>query len=183
MSSINRSLSDRVWCSRVAITTARPTIAVPDSGKPATRRRWFPVPLWFAEGVAEWFSSEWDNNADMWLRDATIYNWVIPLHQIYGGYQVYKEGQSAMRYIAATYGEDKVVEIFKSMGRNASVDRALSVARRIRAGTLSVNGHQWFHADTPFGGYKQSGLGRENGTAGFEEYLETKVIALPVRDA
>ena len=37
--------------------------------------------------------------------------------------------------------------------------------------------------DTPFGGYKQSGLGRENGTAGFEEYLETKVIALPVRDA
>jgi aldehyde dehydrogenase (NAD+) len=35
--------------------------------------------------------------------------------------------------------------------------------------------------DTPFGGYRQSGLGRENGRAGFEEYLETKVIALPAR--
>jgi aldehyde dehydrogenase (NAD+) len=58
-------------------------------------------------------------------------------------------------------------------------DRALAVARRIRAGTLSVNGAQWFHPDTPFGGYKQSGLGRENGEAGFEEYLETKIIALP----
>ena len=42
-----------------------------------------------------------------------------------------------------------------------------------------MNGAQWFHVDNPFGGYKQSGLGRENGRAGFEEYLETKLIALP----
>ena len=58
-------------------------------------------------------------------------------------------------------------------------ERALSVARRIRTGTLSVNGAQWFSVDTPFGGYKQSGVGRENGRAGFEEYLETKVMAIP----
>jgi aldehyde dehydrogenase (NAD+) len=62
---------------------------------------------------------------------------------------------------------------------SASEERALAVARRIRSGTLSVNGGSWFHVDTPFGGYKQSGVGRENGLAGFEEYLETKVIALP----
>jgi aldehyde dehydrogenase (NAD+) len=66
---------------------------------------------------------------------------------------------------------------------SASEERALGVARRIRTGTISVNGGQWFHVDTPFGGYKQSGLGRENGLAGFEEYLETKVIALPKRKA
>jgi aldehyde dehydrogenase (NAD+) len=66
---------------------------------------------------------------------------------------------------------------------SGSEERALGVARRIRSGTLSVNGGQWFHVDTPFGGYKQSGLGRENGLAGFEEYLETKVIALPKRKA
>jgi aldehyde dehydrogenase (NAD+) len=66
---------------------------------------------------------------------------------------------------------------------SASEERALGVARRIRSGTLSVNGGAWFHVDTPFGGYKQSGLGRENGLAGFEEYLETKVIALPKRKA
>jgi len=53
------------------------------------------------------------------------------------------------------------------------------VARRIRVGTLSVNGAQWFDVDTPFGGYRQSGVGRENGLAGFEEYLETKVVAIP----
>ncbi len=57
--------------------------------------------------------------------------------------------------------------------------RALGLARRIRTGTVSVNGGQWFHVDTPFGGYRQSGLGRENGEQGFEEHMETKVIALP----
>ncbi|MEN8159331.1 MAG: aldehyde dehydrogenase family protein [Myxococcota bacterium] len=62
---------------------------------------------------------------------------------------------------------------------SASEERALDVARGVRTGTISVNGGQWFHVDSPFGGYKQSGVGRENGVAGFEEYLETKVIALP----
>ncbi|HEU4429514.1 MAG TPA: aldehyde dehydrogenase family protein [Myxococcota bacterium] len=62
---------------------------------------------------------------------------------------------------------------------SASEERALAVAREIRTGTISVNGGGWFHPDTPFGGYRQSGVGRENGELGFEEYLETKVIALP----
>jgi aldehyde dehydrogenase (NAD+) len=60
---------------------------------------------------------------------------------------------------------------------SADPERALRVARRIRTGTLSVNGGVWFCADAPFGGYKQSGIGREMGVAGFEEYLETKLIA------
>ena len=64
---------------------------------------------------------------------------------------------------------------------SASEERALAVARRIRTGTLGINGAMWFAVDTPFGGYRQSGVGRENGIAGFEEYLETKVIGLPPR--
>ena len=59
------------------------------------------------------------------------------------------------------------------------VERGLAMARRIRTGTIGVAGAQWFNVDTPFGGYKQSGLGRENGVMGFEEYLETKIIAIP----
>ena len=58
-------------------------------------------------------------------------------------------------------------------------DRAYRVARRIRTGTMSVNGGVWYGADVPFGGYKQSGIGREMGVAGFEEYLETKAYAKP----
>ncbi len=62
---------------------------------------------------------------------------------------------------------------------SASNKRALAVARRIRTGTYSVNGGNYFAADTPFGGYKQSGIGREMGIEGFEEYLQTKSVAIP----
>jgi aldehyde dehydrogenase (NAD+) len=62
---------------------------------------------------------------------------------------------------------------------SASLERAKAVARRIRTGTLAVNGGVWFSPDAPFGGFKQSGVGREMGVAGFEEYLETKVMAEP----
>ena len=70
-------------------------------------------------------------------------------------------------------------------GLSASVnggdrDRALSVARRIRAGTVSVNGGMWYAPDAPFGGYKQSGIGREMGVPGLLEYLEMKTLAEPV---
>jgi aldehyde dehydrogenase (NAD+) len=60
-------------------------------------------------------------------------------------------------------------------------DRALSVAKRIRTGTLGVNGGLWFGPDSPFGGYKQSGVGREHGIEGFAEYLEAKTIGYPAR--
>ena len=56
--------------------------------------------------------------------------------------------------------------------------RAIKVARQIRAGTVNVNGGNFYSADAPFGGYKQSGIGREMGLEGFEEYLETKTIAI-----
>ncbi|MBL1073574.1 aldehyde dehydrogenase [Nocardia sp. 2] len=56
-------------------------------------------------------------------------------------------------------------------------ERLRRVAEGVRTGTLSVNGGIWYSADAPFGGYKQSGIGREMGVAGFEEYTETKLIA------
>jgi aldehyde dehydrogenase (NAD+) len=58
-------------------------------------------------------------------------------------------------------------------------ERALRVARRIRTGTIAVNNSQWLDKTRSFGGYKQSGVGREFGVQGFEEYMETKVVSLP----
>src|SRR4051794_21548031 len=58
-------------------------------------------------------------------------------------------------------------------------ERALAVARRLRTGTVSVNGGLWYGPDSPFGGYKQSGIGREMGVAGLLEYLELKTLAEP----
>jgi aldehyde dehydrogenase (NAD+) len=62
---------------------------------------------------------------------------------------------------------------------SGSLERAQSVARRIRAGVLSINGGAAHGVDIPFGGYKFSGIGRQNGVAGFEQYLETKAVAWP----
>jgi aldehyde dehydrogenase (NAD+) len=60
-------------------------------------------------------------------------------------------------------------------------ERAIAVARRIRAGSFSINGGNFFNKDTPFGGYKQSGVGREMGAAGLEEYLESKTFATVIQ--
>ncbi len=60
---------------------------------------------------------------------------------------------------------------------SADPEHAAKVASRLRVGTVNVNGGVWYSADAPFGGYKQSGNGREMGLAGFEEYLETKLVA------
>ena len=57
-------------------------------------------------------------------------------------------------------------------------DRALKIARRIRTGTYAVNMYA-FDPGAPFGGYKNSGIGRENGTEGIEAYCEPKSILLP----
>ena len=63
---------------------------------------------------------------------------------------------------------------------SGSIDRALSVGSRIRAGTVSINGGVTYGADAPFGGYKASGVGRQNGVEGFEQYTETKTIGIRI---
>jgi aldehyde dehydrogenase (NAD+) len=83
-------------------------------------------------------------------------------------------------------GEDEAVSIangtvygLSAAVTGGTVDHANAVARRLRAGTVMVNGGMWNAPDVPFGGYRQSGVGRENGRQGFEEYLETKALAFP----
>ena len=63
---------------------------------------------------------------------------------------------------------------------SGSLERSIAVARRIRTGGIGINGGMAFGADVPFGGYKDSGIGRQNGDAGFLQYLESKSVAWPV---
>ena len=60
---------------------------------------------------------------------------------------------------------------------SGDADRAKRVARQLRTGQVEVNGGA-FNPVAPFGGYKQSGVGRELGRYGFEEFLEVKAIQL-----
>jgi aldehyde dehydrogenase (NAD+) len=60
---------------------------------------------------------------------------------------------------------------------SADKERAVKVARRLRTGQVEVNGGA-FNPNAPFGGYKQSGVGREYGRHGFEEFLEIKAMQL-----
>jgi aldehyde dehydrogenase (NAD+) len=62
---------------------------------------------------------------------------------------------------------------------SASLERSMAVANRVRTGSLSVNGGMAYGADLPFGGFKDSGIGRQNGVVGFDQYLEVKSLAWP----
>lgn len=57
-----------------------------------------------------------------------------------------------------------------------NLDRALRVSRRVQAGNLSVNSHSSVRYAAPFGGFKQSGLGRELGPDAVEAFTETKSV-------
>ncbi len=63
----------------------------------------------------------------------------------------------------------------------ADAQRAFRVSRRLRAGTVGINGFQ-VEPHLPFGGYKQSGLGREGGRSSFESYTELKTVLMPLTD-
>lgn len=81
----------------------------------------------------------------------------------------YKDEEDAIRIANDTpYGLTGYVQ-------SGDLERARRVARRIRAGSVHLNGAPGPY-DVPFGGYKQSGNGREQGEWGLEEYLETKSI-------
>ena len=61
-----------------------------------------------------------------------------------------------------------------------SFERAEAVGKRLRSGTISLNGGGQYGADAPFGGYKASGVGRQNGIEGFQQYTEVKTYAVAV---
>ena len=61
------------------------------------------------------------------------------------------------------------------------IDSALDVAERLEVGMVGINSGVVSTPSAPFGGVKQSGLGREGGRVGIDEFLETKYISIPVR--
>ena len=74
-------------------------------------------PLWFTEGLAEYWSTEWDQQAEMVMRDVVLNEMVVGLRdmdRIYGSYLMYKEGQNALMYVGKAYGEEKILLLMEN---------------------------------------------------------------------
>ncbi len=90
------------------------------------REYMFQLPLWFAEGLAEHESQYWSTEADMIVRDGIINGYLPRIDYIYGGYLVYKGGESFFRFLQEQYGNDgKWVagELLQSLTRTKNVER------------------------------------------------------------
>ena len=79
------------------------------------------LPLWFSEGLAEYAALQWDTDSDMFLRDATVHEYLPPINQLYG-YFAYRGGQSVFYYIANKYGEQKIGELLNKIKSTRNVD-------------------------------------------------------------
>ncbi len=102
-----------------------------------------PVPLWFVEGLAEYVSQGWDPEAEMILRDLTVSDIVVPLQHLYGGYLVYKEGQSVLNFVAERYGEEKIREIVRAIAKTHNLDRALKESLGLLTPELHDEWDRW----------------------------------------
>lgn len=83
----------------------------------------FGIPLWFAEGMAEYFSLGMEPNAEMYVRDGTLTGYLPPL-EYGGGYLIYKMGQCAIEYLIQRYGEERFRDMLKKTRQMHSFERA-----------------------------------------------------------
>ena len=81
------------------------------------------IPLWLSEGLAEYTSNGWDTQSDMYVRDATINDYLPPIPRL-SGYYAYRGGQSVWNYIVEEYGREKIGEIMQTMKNQRSVNAA-----------------------------------------------------------
>ncbi|HRP70073.1 MAG TPA: basic secretory protein-like protein, partial [Turneriella sp.] len=105
-------------------------------------------PLWFIEGMAEYFSLGWDTTVDMQMRDAALTD-TLPTLKMMTEYRVpnpfifYKGGQSVMRYIADTYGEHKLGEILRDMRDLRGIDDAIKTNLGIPFDEFDASWRRW----------------------------------------
>ena len=89
-----------------------------------------PAPLWFSEGLAEYWSSEPNSFGDMVVRDALFAQRLVPIaemYRIYGTYQLYKEGESICHFMAARHGTDVFEQLFANWWRGETFGEIFAI--------------------------------------------------------
>jgi Tol biopolymer transport system component len=85
-------------------------------------------PLWFIEGLAEYWSTDWDSEADMILKDMVLSGKLYSIDRLYvvsGTYFMYKLGQSVCQFINDYYGSDKLILLFENWWKGADFDEVV----------------------------------------------------------
>jgi Tol biopolymer transport system component len=98
------------------------------------------IPLWFMEGTAEYLSSKWDIEADMFLMDQVINN-SVPLPSVeLDGYMAYKGGQSFFFYLASSRGEKLYYQFLREFKSSKSVENCI---KKVYGKTVEELGKEW----------------------------------------
>jgi len=87
-------------------------------------------PLWFVEGLAEHWSAEWDDKAEMILRDAVLQDYIVGLdniEQISGTFAMYKVGQHVLKFISDRYGEEKILLFLENLWKAKSFEEVFRI--------------------------------------------------------
>jgi len=88
------------------------------------------TPLWFTEGLAEYWSEGWSSDAEMIIRDGILNNTIVPIDQmgqIWGTYLMYKEGQSILKFIAEKYGEEKIRHLMQNLWKHERFSEVMKI--------------------------------------------------------
>lgn len=111
-------------------------------GSMVTGMAMFQVPLWFAEGLAEYESIGWDTESDMYMRDAVL-NGYTPEIPYLNGFLAYKGGQSVLMYLAEKYGSPKIGEVLGKVRANKNMERGFRQSIGLKIEELTKDWHKY----------------------------------------
>ncbi|RKX71040.1 hypothetical protein DRP53_02880 [candidate division WOR-3 bacterium] len=102
------------------------------------------IPLWIIEGMAEYLSVGWDTEADIYLKDLMLSEKLIPLSELgyYGGYIIYKEGQSFYEFIDRRYGRESIGKFIHRLKLKRSIEAAAKATFNIGFDELEREWHE-----------------------------------------
>jgi Tol biopolymer transport system component len=98
------------------------------------------IPMWMNEGLAEYLSSKWDANSEMWIRDLAINYTQLPTINDLNGYLAYRGGQSIWNFITEKWGEESIAEIFFNIKSSGNLNKGVKNSIGIDINELSI---QW----------------------------------------
>lgn len=104
------------------------------------------LPLWFTEGLAEYWSGEPDHSHEMVMRDAVFSNYLVPLENIYrinGSFVMYKEGEALCEFFSETYSEEKLLLLIENFWKERDFRRVLEITFKEDFSTIDAKWIEW----------------------------------------